>query len=546
MVLTGLRQQIEQKTAKLAVIGLGYVGLPVACEFARVGFGVIGVEIVKERVEKINRGISPIEGNEPGLADLIGAVIGQGTMRATWDYEELRDRDVILIDVETPVDENRIPRYEALRSVLHSLGPVLKKGALVIVESTIAPRTMSDVVCPLLEESSELMLNEGFFLGNCPERVMPGKLLANLRSVHRVVGGMTPETAETMVALYRHVVQADLDPTDCITAELVKTSENAYRDVQIAFANEVALICEAVGGDVWKVRELVNKSPGRNMLLPGAGVGGHCIPKDPWLLAHSVKDKNVPLRMIPAARAVNDFMPLHIVGLLEDALHSVGCEISGSRVLVLGYAYLENSDDTRNSPSETLVRRLQELGAEVLIHDPYVPAYQGDWKRLALRADAVIFMVAHREYTTIDLDALKSELRNPVLIDGRGMFRTTKMDLEWLYRGVGQAKKKQQGVGASLDDIVQRVVEVAQPEKIILFGSVARGKMRPDSDIDLLVVKSGVHRRRLAQAIYMSLLGAERAVDVVVVTPEDIERYKDSFSLVIEPALREGKVIYAQ
>ena len=547
MALTELRQKIEHKTAKLAVIGLGYVGLPVACEFARAGFDVVGVEIRPDRVEKINAGVSPIDGKEPGLTELLKRVIIQGKLRAVTNYVALRDRNVILIDVETPVDENNVPRYAALRAVLRSLGPVLKPGALVIVESTIAPRTMSDVVQRLLEESSKLKLNEGFFLGNCPERVMPGKLLANLRHVSRVVGGMTPETAETMVALYRHVVQADLDPVDCITAELVKTTENAYRDVGIAFANEVALICEAVGGDVWKVRELVNKSPGRNMLQPGAGVGGHCIPKDPWLLAYSVQGEDVPLRVIPAARAVNEFMPLHIVALLEDALKSVGREIANARILVMGFAYLEDSDDARNSPSETLVRRLREMGAEVLIPDPYVPEYQGDLIKIAQRADAVALMVAHQEYKTMDMGELKSALRTPVFIDGRGVFRAAEMDSAgWLYRGVGQAGEIKQVDADVLKEVVRRVIEVAQPEKIILFGSAARGKMKPDSDIDLLVVKPGAHRRRLAQKIYMNLFGLGKAVDVVVVTPEDIERYKDSFSLVIEPALREGKVVYAR
>ena len=222
---------------------------------------------------------------------------------------------------------------------------------------------MQSLVLPLLEQSSATRVNEGFYLGICPERVMPGKLLANLKSVSRVVGGITRETAETMVLLYRAIIEAELDITDCVTAELVKTVENAYRDVQIAFANEVALICAAVGGDVWTVRELVNKSPGRQMLMPGAGVGGHCIPKDPWLLAYSVKHKGIPLKLIPAARSVNNSMPGEVMDLLLEALATRGLSISGSRILVMGYAYLEESNDTRNSPSEVLVRLLIEKGA---------------------------------------------------------------------------------------------------------------------------------------------------------------------------------------
>jgi UDP-N-acetyl-D-mannosaminuronic acid dehydrogenase len=272
---------------------------------------------------------------------------------------------------------------------------------------------------------------------------MPGKLLANLRYVSRVVGGMTPETAETMVALYRHVVEADLDPADCITAELVKTTENAYRDVNIAFANEAAMICETVGGDVWKVRELVNKSPGRNMLLPGAGVGGHCIPKDPWLLVANVDDHFEP-KLIPAARAVNDRMPLHIVDLTVEALQKVGIDITDARVAVLGYAYLENSDDTRNSPSEVLVARLRNLGAKVVIHDPFVPEYQGNLAVCLDGSNAIVIMVAHDTYRDLDLSQFRAYSdQDVILIDGRNIISYIRAEInERNFRIVGRGHSK--------------------------------------------------------------------------------------------------------
>ena len=422
MDLTSLKNKIETKEAKLAVIGLGYVGLPVACTFAEAGFDVLGVDVLEVRVGKINAGESPIEGDEPGLQALIEKVIGAKLLRATTDYDDLSDRDVILISVETPVDEHNKPRYKALKAVLASLGPVLKEGALVIIESTIAPGTMDKLVRPALEESSGRKLNEGFSLGNCPERVMPGRLLENLRTLSRVVGGMSPQTAEAMVALYAHIVQGDLDPTDATTAELVKTAENAYRDVQIAFANEVALISEAVGGDVWKVRELVNKSPGRYMLLPGAGVGGHCIPKDPWLLAHGADGQDIDLRLIPAARAINDGMPAHIADLLEDALNEAGRAMKDAVVLVMGYAYLENSDDTRNSPSATLVKELKKRSAQTRVHDPFVKDYNGDLLAMAEGCDAAVLMVKHDAYRELDFAALDQALRTDIFIDGRGMY----------------------------------------------------------------------------------------------------------------------------
>jgi len=425
----------------LGVIGLGYVGLPLACKLAEVGFNVVGVELRDEVVNKVNRGISPIEGKEPGLDDLISSMVETGRLRATGDYTELSDRDIILIAVETPVDNQNKPRYQALHDVIDKMGPVLNHGALVILESTIAPGTIERVVIPNLERSSSLRINRDFYLGHCPERVMPGKLLANLENMSRVVGGMTPETAETMVVFYEQYVNADLDPTDCITAELVKTTENAYRDVQIAFANEVAQICEAVGGDVWKVRELVNKSPYRNMHLPGSGVGGHCITKDPWLLVYGVVGRDVPLRLIPAARAVNDSMPNHMVKLLREALRLQNFDLDGSRVLILGYAYLEDSDDTRNSPSESLVQSLQTLGVEPVIHDPYVSQYRGDVYQKAKGCYLILLMVAHQEYRKLDLGRLRSAIEPGVLVDGRAVFDPhLARQTGFIYRRIGRAQ----------------------------------------------------------------------------------------------------------
>ncbi len=421
MTLTDLRRKIEAREASIGVIGLGYVGLTVACALADVGFRVVGVEIKPDRVQQINAGRSPIEGHEPGLAELIARITASGWLRATTAYDDLRSCEVVFINVETPVDDDHVPHFEALKAACRSLGPALKDGALVIVESTITPGTMDRLVQPLLIEATGRWLSEGFYLGHCPERVMPGKLLANLRGLSRVCGGSTPETAETMMALYRTIVHAELDASDCVTAELVKTAENAYRDVNIAFANELALVCEATGGDFLRVRELVNKSPGRNVLLAGAGVGGHCIPKDPWLLVYSAGDE-VPLQLVPSARAVNDAMPGHVAKLIEQGLARHGHTMAGARVVVMGYAYLENSDDTRNSPSAVLIGTLKNRGAEVVVHDPYVPAYAASVEQLVQGADAVAFVVAHEAYRRLALSDLQARMRTPVLVDGRRIF----------------------------------------------------------------------------------------------------------------------------
>ncbi len=274
-----------------------------------------------------------------------------------------------------------------------------------MVESTVSPGTTEGLVIPHLEETSGLRLNDDLFVGVCPERVMPGRLLTNLRTVPRTCGISATELGPVMVELYSSIVDAELDVTDLLTAELVKVTENTYRDVQIAFANEVSMICDDLGVDVWKLRELVNKVPFRNMHRPGGGVGGHCLPKDPWLLAAAPHQSQ--LRLIPAARQVNDAMPLHIanqlVGRIElwKAANGITAPIS---VAVLGFSYLPESDDVRNSPSRLLIDELGSLGFEVKVHDPFVDEYKGPVKATLEGCQAVVVMVPHREYDELELD----------------------------------------------------------------------------------------------------------------------------------------------
>jgi UDP-N-acetyl-D-mannosaminuronic acid dehydrogenase len=435
--LSLLERKIEAHTALLGVVGLGYVGLPVACAFAQAGFQVIGVERQAARAALIDHGRSPIEGNEPGLADLLAEVTRRERFHATTDPVCLARADIVIMCVETPVDDDHRPCFEALERACHQLGPVLKEGALVIVESTLAPGTMANRVRPWLERATGRAAGEGFFLGHCPERVMPGRLLANLHGVSRVVGGQTPEVARLMCRLYRRIVEAELDPTDLLTAELVKTAENAYRDVNIAFANEVALICAQVGGDVWKVRDLVNKSPGRQMLMPGAGVGGHCIPKDPWLLVHAL-DRGRETSLIASARRVNDSMPAEVARLTADCLRQQGVEPQQARIAVLGYAYLQDSDDARNSPTAALLRQLSGLGCEVAVHDPFVREYAGDMFTTLAGADCVVVMVAHAAYRSLALSAIAPLLRHRALVDARHVFSPAALrEAGFTFRSLG-------------------------------------------------------------------------------------------------------------
>ena len=417
MSLERLTQKISNQSATIAQIGLGYVGLPVACMFAQAGFRVVGVDVVAERVAMLSRGENPIEGIEPNLSDLIKEVISVGQLHVTTEMNAVSEADVVIIAVQTPVDDSdHKPRYHHMRSALAALGQVMKMGTLVIVESTLAPTTLQNIIIPALEEASGKVAGQDFYVGHCPERVMPGRLLHNIRTMDRVAGAQNPEVGAVMVALYKHIVQGTLDVTDLLTAELVKTTENAYRDVQIAFANEMARICDEVGGDVWRLRELVNKRPGRNMLLPGAGVGGHCIPKDPYLLISNVTT-DTPL--IRAARQVNRGMPSFVLQMVERSLQAKGHELNGAIVAVLGYSYLENSDDTRDTPSQYFIEQAQERGATVKIHDPFVPNYKGNIEEVVRGADAIVILVAHNEYKTLNWANLVSTLRTPIIVDAR-------------------------------------------------------------------------------------------------------------------------------
>ena len=428
----------------LVVIGLGYVGLPVALKFAEAGFNVTGIDVDSRKVELVNKGLSPIEGDEPGLQELLGEIIGNGNFKATKEYEPIRNADYVLVVVETPFNlRSREPLYTSLRSAVKSVGQYLRKGTLVVIESTIAPGTINSMVQPILDEESGLTAGTDYFLATAPERVMPGKLLHNLVTLDRVIGGINEESTKRATELYSIIVKGELFSTDALTAEVVKTTENAYRDVQIAFANEIALLCENLGVDVYKVRELVNRSPFRNMHLPGAGVGGHCLPKDSWLLAFGARGKYEP-RLLAIAREINDGMPHHMSDLCESALREAGRRIYGAKIAILGLAYLENSDDTRNSPTFMLVKALEVLGAQPIVHDPFVNSSEGvvltsNIEEAIRDADCLAVVTAHDEYKELNLSNVKGLMKTPIIVDGRKIFdRQACLSKGFIFRGVGR------------------------------------------------------------------------------------------------------------
>jgi UDP-N-acetyl-D-mannosaminuronic acid dehydrogenase len=288
---------------------------------------------------------------------------------------------------------------------------------------------------------------------------MVGRLIKNITTLPRIVGGIDARSTERGIELYSHIVKAKLCPTDALTAEVAKTVENTYRDVNIAFANEVAVICESLGIDAYEVRELVNtlpndgspaaSNPVRNMHFPGAGVGGHCLPKDSWLLKYGL-DTYGALKFLPKvivdSRAINDWMPVHVADLVEEALRERKKKLKGAKVAILGLAFLENSDDTRNTPTATMYAELKRRGAKPVIHDPLVRDHELPFtKKLDETlegADAVVLSTKHREYSKIDLKKLAKKVRTPVIVDGRNFWEPEDVrKAGFTYRGVGKGKR---------------------------------------------------------------------------------------------------------
>jgi len=455
---------------KISVIGMGYVGIPAAVLLADAGHNVTGIQRRSKRsgwkIDYLNEGKCPIGGNEPELPELIERNVKAGRFKVTDDFSVVKDMDFILIDVQTPTDKDHIPRYESLKEVSRIVGSHLKKGQIVVIESTVAPGTTEYMVKPILEKESGLKagLPDGFGLSFSYERVMVGRLIHNIREYPKIVGAIDEESRKLTIDMYKTIVKGGVYGTDPMTAEVSKTVENAYRDVQIAFANEVALLCESLGIDVYDVRKFVNglpndpsqphANPVRNMHFPGSGVGGHCLPKDTWLLLHGWNEygkmKNVyEPSILSGSRHLNDFMPIHTLELLEEALKVKGKSLSDSKVCVLGYAFLENSDDPRNTPTLTLLKKLDEYGVDYSIHDPYLKEEDGikisnDLEGCIKGSDAVIIMTKHNEYLELSPDYFKKIMKNHVIIDGRNTYdgdEFIKNGFEFRGIGKGQYRK---------------------------------------------------------------------------------------------------------
>jgi len=399
-----LEQRLENRTARLAVIGLGYVGLPLAVELAQAGFEVHGIDIDEKRVRQLNQGRSYIQ--DVPTSD-VAALVRQKRLVATTDFSVLKKCDTVNICVPTPLSKQRDPDVSYIVAAATEVARHLHRGQLVILESTTYPGTTDELVLPMLAESG-LQVGRDFFLAFSPERVDPGNDKFTTRNIPKVVGGVTEACTKAAVMLYRQRLENVVPVSSTQVAEMVKLLENTFRSVNIALVNEMALMCSRLKIDVWEViRAAATKPFGFMPFYPGPGLGGHCIPIDPFYLSWKARASGFEARFIELAGYVNGHMPDHVVDLVGEALNRLGRSFRGSRVLVVGVAYKSDIDDVRESPSLDIMEKLRERGTRIEYTDPFVPSIQfagGTMKSIPFtpaqlrRFDCAVIATAHKAF----------------------------------------------------------------------------------------------------------------------------------------------------
>ena len=406
----------------ICVIGLGYIGLPTAVMFANSGVKVHGVDINEKAVNMIANKQLHIEEN--GLQERLDKAIDEGYFTVSTTPVEA---DTYIVAVPSPINPDNTANLEYIRQATASIVPYLKPGALVILESTVPPKTVENIMLPELRKSN-LTLGEDLFVSHSPERVIPGKIFEELVNNDRIVGGITPESAEKTKALYKTFVQGEINLTDATTAELVKVMENTYRDVNIAFANELAKIAETIGVDIWEAIRFANFHPRVNIHMPGPGVGGHCIAVDPWFLVE-LNPENAEI--IHKARLTNDAMPQFVAQKAKNVLNSV--QIENGKVTVLGLAFKVDVDDMRESPSIKVIEELQALGLEVKSFDPHIKNVQHETQQATLEdatkdADLLILTTDHTDFKQLSPNTLTTKQPKPFVLDTKNALDRNKWE----------------------------------------------------------------------------------------------------------------------
>ncbi len=418
-----LTEKFKNKSARLGVIGLGYVGLPLAVEYARAGFRVTGFDVSAEKVDGINAGRSHVK-DVP--TEVLAGYVKEGLIRATTEFTELARMDSVNICVPTPLRKTRDPDVSYIVSAVEEIARYLHQDMLVILESTTYPGTTEELILPMLEASG-LRVGEDFFLGFSPERVDPGNQNYTTRNIPKVVGGVTPACTETAAQLYASTLETVVPVTSTRVAEMVKLLENTFRSVNIGLVNELALMCDSMGIDVWEVIRAASTKPfGFMPFYPGPGLGGHCIPIDPFYLSWKARQVGFEARFIELAGLINSYMPQHVVQKSIQALNDRAKAMKGARILILGVAYKADIDDVRESPAIDVINRLRGMQAEVAFHDPFVAdlTHEGidlssvelSDRRLA-ESDLVLIITPH---ATFDYERILE--KSPLILDTRNAY----------------------------------------------------------------------------------------------------------------------------
>jgi UDP-N-acetyl-D-glucosamine dehydrogenase len=401
----------------VAVIGLGYVGLPLCLAFARAGSRVLGIDTDPAKTDSLNNGASYIKHISN---DAVAGAVASGHFKATTDFSALSSAKAVLICVPTPLTANRVPDLSYVEATAHSIAAHLRRGQLVVLESTTYPGTTDELVRTILETASGLKAGADFHLAFSPEREDPGNPLA-IHEIPKVVGGLTPACCDRAAALYGTIVKLVVPVTSCRAAEATKLLENIFRSVNIALVNELKIIYSAMGIDIWEVIHAASTKPfGFMPFYPGPGLGGHCIPIDPFYLTWKAMEHGMRTRLIELAGEINTAMPQYVVSRVIDALNDSGKSVRGAKVLILGLAYKPNVDDDRESPTYEIMKVLEQKHAIVSYNDPHVPkirpgrshhAVAGrESQPISSQYDVIILCTNHREYTDFDFKTLNVPL----------------------------------------------------------------------------------------------------------------------------------------
>ena len=413
---------------KICIVGLGYIGLPTATMFSCYGHKVIGVDVNEKVVNNINKGKIIIE--EPNLEELVEDVVKKGNLIASILPKE---SDVFIISVPTPIKDDKTSDMSYVISATKSIVKYLKEGNIVVLESTSPVGTTEEVVKPIIEESG-LKVGRDIMLGYCPERVIPGKIIYELKNNDRVIGGIDKKSAEEIRKIYKTIVDGNIYLTDCKTAELCKLMENTYRDVNIALSNELLLICDKLNINVWEVIEYSNKHPRVNLHTPGPGVGGHCLAVDPWFIIEKEPELS---NIIKSSRLLNDSMPEYVYNKINKILQ----KDKSKKITILGITYKANTDDMRESPIIKLIDKLLKNNYNVKVFDPYIKDFQINCQSIleaCKDSDLLILGVNHDYFKNLPLDEIKTTMKGNLILDTRNFLDKEEVEKSgFIYKLLG-------------------------------------------------------------------------------------------------------------